>query len=76
MENTFTNNLVIRTKPQKSPAVIAGLIRGLTAKDNVIFEASAKGDEPWMQWFRRETSHPQVNTPKPLTAADVGPEAP
>lgn len=75
-ENTFTNNIVIRTKPQKKPAVIAGMIRGLTTQDNAIFDASANGDEVWMQWFRRETNQPDTKPPKPLAAADVGPDAP
>lgn len=75
-DNTFTNNVVIRTKPHKKPAVIVGLIRGLTAKDNVIFDVSAKGDEAWMPWFQRQANLPTVKALRPLTPAEVGPDAP
>ena len=66
----------MRTKPHSKPIVILGLVRDLQAKDNIAFDAEAKHDTAWDAWFRWEKEKPDVKAPTPLTAAEVGPDAP
>lgn len=73
---TFTGNRVLRTKPQKSPLIVVGEVRALSATGNVAYDSTATHDVRWSEWFRWEQELPTVKVPPPLTAADVGPDAP
>lgn len=73
---TFTGNRLLRTTARPEPLVNFGLMRDLTAKDNVAFEPSATGSEPWTGWFQWEKKAPAFTPPTPLTPSDVGPDAP
>ncbi len=73
---TFTRNRLVRTRPQKKPIVILGLVRELTASDNIAYDADARTDTPWSAWFLWEKEMPKLTTPNLLSASDVGPDAP
>jgi len=70
----FGGNRIIRSKPQPKPILISGLVRDLRAKENTSNEPLPP-DTPWSSWFRGEKDVAPVKTPKPLTPAEVGPEA-
>lgn len=78
---TFTGNRIVRTKPQpqpqQKPIVILGLVRDLTANDNIAYTSEPRSDTAtdWAAWFRWKEK-PDNTTPKPLAASDVGPDAP
>lgn len=74
--NIFTNNLIIRTKPQEKPIVLAGMVREWVAKNNRAHDPDAKQEVPLAAWFRWEKDKPDVKTPKSLSSAEVGPDAP
>lgn len=73
----FTNNRVIRTKPNPKPMVILGAVRDLQSKENVAYDVqSPPQDAAWSSWFTWEKEKPAVKEPKRLTDAEVGPDAP
>ena len=72
----FTNNRVVRTKPHPKPIVNLGLMRDIQAKDNQAYDSQAAPDTAWATWFLWEKGNPSAKAPQPLTAGDVGPEAP
>lgn len=71
---TFAQNVVARTRAAKSPLIQLGLVRDLRAADNIAHAPETPPNETWASWFRWE--EPETENPKPLTRADVGPEAP
>lgn len=73
--NVFSNNVVVRTKPQTKPLVIAGMMREFRSEKNTAFDVSGKSGDSWATWFRWDTNAPTVKEPRPLTAADVGPDS-
>lgn len=73
---TFTHNRIVRTRLLPGPMVIHGMVLGLQARDNTAFDAQAGRSEPWATWFRWEDEKPPLKAPRPLTAAEVGPDAP
>lgn len=87
----FSNNRVVRTKPlldskaRPLPLVNLGLLRDIEAKDNVAYEHDKQQPQQqpakeaaWTAWFRWDADAPaaEAEAPKPLTAEDVGPDAP
>ena len=76
--NTFASNVVLRTRPQEKPLVIAGLMNSITAKNNIActLEGEAKPDAPWAEWFLWQSKDPFILPTQPLSATDVGPDAP
>lgn len=73
---SFIQNRIVRTKPHPKPLVNLGLVRDLLAKENIAYDAGAKPGEAWASWFSWEKERPPTQAPKPLTAAEVGPDAP
>lgn len=73
----FTNNHVVRTKPNPKPMVILGAVRDLQSKGNAAYDVQAPPQEAaWALWFTWEKEKPAVKEPKRLTEAQVGPDAP
>lgn len=74
----FVSNAVVRTKPQSLPLVNLEPVRNLRAHDNLGYISGPAPSGEWSGWFRFEDSRlRQTNdTPKPLTASNVGPDAP
>lgn len=73
---TFTGNRIVRTKPHAKPMVIHGRLQDLAVRDNAAYDSNATPDPAWAAWFRWEKEKPEITAPKPLTASDVGPDAP
>jgi hypothetical protein len=73
----FVSNVVVRTKPQSLPLVNLEPVRNLRAHDNLGYVCGPPPSGEWSGWFRFEDSRLRRtnNTPKPLTASDVGPDA-
>ncbi len=74
----FVSNTVVRTQPRRSPLLDVGLIRDLRARDNLALGFGSAPTNEWAAWFRFEATaaHPAPDSPRPLTAKDVGPDAP
>jgi poly(beta-D-mannuronate) lyase len=87
---TFVSNIVVRTKPESSPLVNLDLVCNFQAHDNLGYPGDSASNVVWARWFRwaepslrRVDDHFVVDgfssedaPRRPLTAADVGPEAP
>jgi hypothetical protein len=74
--NVFQGNVLVRTKRQDKPLVNAGMMRDFVFAGNLAYEPGAARELPWAAWFDWPEHRPDVRPPKPLTAVDVGPEAP
>lgn len=74
---SFEDNRILRTRPSSKPLVIAGLVTGLRAGDNLACDPGPRPDVAWAGWFRWQHELPKDWAgPKPLGASDVGPESP
>ena len=70
---SFTGNVLVATN---SPLIRLGLVRDFQAKDNIGYATGVRPVEARTSWFHWENGRPSVTGPRPLTPADVGPEAP
>jgi len=70
----FSGNRIVRTKPSEKLAINFGMMNGLAAKDNLICGTPSPGKP--VDGFIWVTEKPEIKAPRPLTLADVGPDAP